>query len=260
MEQQQYEGMAGIYDKHRPEYPPQLMDRFAAACVLPQGGGLVLDVASGTGIATRLLRGSFPDDVALIGVEPGDDMRRTAVAQSQELPNMAFIKAPAEALPFDESAVDAILVAQAVHWFDRPRFYAEAVRVLKAQGLLGIMQNNRSWQKSPFLDAYESLLERFGRDYVRDYRRFDLQRELAGAAGLNFVEHVDWQHRLLVDKADFTAWSFSSTKMQDCVHNMGQQVMERQINQLIERYFAAQEAVQIDYRAELFLARVINER
>ena len=82
MGEQAFNGIAGIYDNQRPNYPRELIEHFCEICALPGEGGLVLDVASGTGIATRQLRDVFPADVAVIGIEPGDDMRRTAVSKS----------------------------------------------------------------------------------------------------------------------------------------------------------------------------------
>jgi ubiquinone/menaquinone biosynthesis C-methylase UbiE len=45
--------------------------------------------------------------------------------------NLAYLNFPAEALPFKRSSVDVVFVAQARHWFDRPKFYAETARVLR---------------------------------------------------------------------------------------------------------------------------------
>lgn len=253
LDMQGYEGMSGIYERHRAGYPQTLMKKFVAAVRLPDNGGLVVDVGAGTGIATRLLRALIPADVAILGIEPGDAMRETAVAQSQNLPNLAFLKAPAEALPLNDAAVDAILVAQAIHWFDRPKFYAEALRVLKPAGVLGITQNNRDWRASPFLDAYEGILEEYGNHYRRDYRSFDLRHELEEQAGLVKVESHSADHILRLDQADFVPWSFSSTKMQDCLRHAGEKVMRAQINLLLQKFFDGAEQVPILYVTELFL-------
>ena len=78
---------------------------------------MVIDVGSGTGIAARRLREVFPQDIAVIGIEPGDDMRRTGTANSSHLPNLAYLNFPAEALPFKRASVNAVFVAQALHWF-----------------------------------------------------------------------------------------------------------------------------------------------
>ena len=80
MSEQLYDGIAGNYDANRASYPWDLMLQFRDVCRIPEGGGIVLDVGSGTGISTRQLREVYPTDIAVIGIEPGDDMRRTAPA------------------------------------------------------------------------------------------------------------------------------------------------------------------------------------
>ena len=46
--------------------------------------------------------------------------------------------APAEASGIDSLSVDLIVVAQALHWFETDRFFAEAQRVLKDDGVLAV--------------------------------------------------------------------------------------------------------------------------
>ena len=50
--------------------------------------------------------------------------------------------APAENSGIGSETIDLIMVAQALHWFDRDRFYAEARRVLKADGILAASAYN----------------------------------------------------------------------------------------------------------------------
>ena len=250
-----FEGLAGKYDAHRATYPGELLAAFGAACCLPEGGGIIVDVGSGTGISTRLLRALFPQETAVIGVEPGHDMRRTAVARSSHLTNLAYLNFPAEALPFAASTVDGIFVAQALHWFDRPAFYAEAARVLRRGGTLALIDNNRAWRESPFLADYEVLLERYGNGYGRDYRRFDIEAELGAVSDLVYGERLSAGHTMTLPKDAFIAWSFTSTIMQDCIRNIGEERMRDALQELLARYFTDETAVEILYTAELTLAK-----
>lgn len=252
--EQKFEGLAGNYDAHRANYPAELLAAFREACPMPEDGGIVVDVGSGTGISTRQLRDLFMPHVAVIGIEPGDDMRRTAVANSAHLPNLAYLNFPAENLPFRRSAVDAVFVAQALHWFDRPQFYAEAARVLRLGGSLGLIENNRDWRASPFLAAYETLLETYGDDYQRDYRRFDLEAELLPVRELVFERQLSASHVMTMAPSSFVAWSFTSTKMQDCIRNRGEKRIRGALAVLMERYFGRETAVEIPYSSVLIIA------
>jgi len=253
MNEQVYNGIAGIYDANRANYPRDLMVQFREICRMPEVGGIVIDVGSGTGISKRQLREVFPQDVAVIGIEPGDDMQRTAVANSSHLPNLTFLNFPAEVLPFKRASVDAVFVAQAVHWFDRPKFYAETARVLRSSGILGLIENNRNWRDSPFLAGDETLLETFGNNYSRHYRSFDIEAELQPVSGLVYKRQVSSSQVVIMSKASFVKWSFTSTKMQDCITNFGEDKVFSTLSELMERYFANETAVEIRYKTELFI-------
>lgn len=45
----------------------------------------------------------------------------------------------AEELPFPDGYVDLLTAASAVHWFDQPKFLAEASRVLKPRGCMAVV-------------------------------------------------------------------------------------------------------------------------
>lgn len=254
MNDQAFDGVAGIYDDFRPNYPQELIAEFRDAFPLPTDGGIVLDVGSGTGIATRQLRELFPDQVVVIGIEPGDDMRRTAVSNSDNHPNLAFLNFPAENLPFANGTVNGVFVAQALHWFDRPKFYAEAARVLWPGGVLGLIENNRNWRESAFLDDYETLLEMNSVDYGRHYRSFDIRAELEKASDLIYVGKRSSSHVLKMPKRAFFSWSFSSSKMQACIRNVGGQKVRDLLAGLVEKYYRGKTAVEILYETELYLA------
>src|SRR5690606_15104085 len=73
----------------------------------------------------------------------------------------------AEALPLPDASVDAVIAAQAFHWFATPAAVAEFGRVLKPGGTLGFIWNMRDnsvgWVRRAFaiIDAYEGDVPRF---------------------------------------------------------------------------------------------------
>src|SRR5262245_46008870 len=165
--QPSYEGLAGIYDKRRPSYPEDAVRAVAALAIATARAGTVLDVGCGTGIFTRLLAAALPEGFALVGAEPSADMRATALARADGGGRLRFVAGQAEALPAAPASVVLVTVATAVHWFDRPRFYAEAARVLVPGGALAVVENKRRWWNSEALAAYEAILE----THVPGYRR-----------------------------------------------------------------------------------------
>jgi len=64
------------------------------------------------------------------------DASEKQIANASPHKHVDYRVAPAENSGIDSGIVDLIMVAQALHWFDLPRFYKEARRVLKNKGLL----------------------------------------------------------------------------------------------------------------------------
>ena len=114
-----FDSGGGDYARYRPDYPGELA-RFLAE-VAPNRR-LAVDAGCGNGQFTRQLAEHFE---AVIGVDPSADQIAHAAVDAR----IRYEVAPAEALPVADRSVDLITAAQAAHWFDLPRFYAEARRV-----------------------------------------------------------------------------------------------------------------------------------
>jgi SAM-dependent methyltransferase len=91
----------------------------------------VVDLAAGTGRLTGLLAALGCDVVA---VEPVEEMR-------VHIADAHAVDGTAEAMPFPDASRDAVLVAEAFHWFDAPRALPEIARVLRPGGGLALMWN-----------------------------------------------------------------------------------------------------------------------
>jgi SAM-dependent methyltransferase len=127
------------YERGRPGYPEAAVARLAAALELGPGR-VALDLAAGTGKLTRALVSTGAE---LIAVEPVAGMRRALVAS---MPGVRALEGTAEAIPVADESVDAVLVAQAFHWFDTAVAAAEIHRVLRPDGGLGVIWN--SWDET----------------------------------------------------------------------------------------------------------------
>src|SRR6185295_10934176 len=62
------------------------------------------------------------------------DASEAQLINAAEMPNIEYRVAAAESSGLAERSVDVVTVAQALHWFDRPRFYAEVNRVVRPRG------------------------------------------------------------------------------------------------------------------------------
>jgi len=121
-----FSGVANRYADFRPHYPAKVFDYLAT--LVPQDS-VVWDCACGNGQATLDLAKRFDRIVAT-------DASREQIASAAAHPKVEFRVASAEQSGLADESVGLITVAQALHWFDLERFYAEAKRVLRPGGVL----------------------------------------------------------------------------------------------------------------------------
>jgi len=119
---------AGDYGRYRPRYPPELAAHVAA---LAPSRALALDVATGNGQAAIDLATHFELVLA-------SDASAAQLARAEPHPRVRYLCHAAERLPLASQVADALVAAQAAHWFDFPRFYAEARRVLRPGGVVAL--------------------------------------------------------------------------------------------------------------------------
>jgi SAM-dependent methyltransferase len=125
-------------------------------------GDRVLDVACGTGVAARAAAGQAGPDGAVTGLDPNDGM--LAVARHLA-PEVDWRRGPAEAIPFDNGAFDAVTCQFGLMFFeDRVKSLAEMARVLRPGGRLAVAVWDRL-DNTPGYAAMTALLDRlFGAD------------------------------------------------------------------------------------------------
>ena len=146
-----FERAADAYERARPGFPQEAIDHLREQLGL-RSGRRALDLAAGTGKLTRGLATTGADVVA---VEPLAAMREQLAAA---VTNVEAVDGVAEAIPLDDASVDAATVAQAFHWFDRPKAYRELARVLRPGGGLALVWNTRD-TTDPFQARLEALLK-----------------------------------------------------------------------------------------------------
>jgi SAM-dependent methyltransferase len=123
-----FSAQAATYAKARPTYPAAL---FAELARLAPGRSLAWDAGTGNGQAAAALAVHFDRVVA---TEPS----AAQLAQAMPHPQVIYHQSAETAPMLAEGSVDLVTVAQAAHWFDRPKFYAEVNRVLRPGGVVAL--------------------------------------------------------------------------------------------------------------------------
>lgn len=121
-----FSGYAADYRQFRPTYPPEL---FALLASVAPAHELAWDCGTGSGQAAVPLADHFARVFAT-------DASAEQIAHAGPHPRVEYAVAPAEACPLPDACADLVTVAQALHWFEHDRFYAEVRRVLKPGGAI----------------------------------------------------------------------------------------------------------------------------
>lgn len=168
------------YIRYRPGYPIGVRDLLRAECRL-HSGHAVADIGSGTGFLSELF---LKNGNRVFGVEPNDAMRQAGEEYLAEYDGFTSINGSAEATTLENSSVDFVVCGQAFHWFDQDAARGEFRRILKPDGWVVVVWNERLTDTTPFLRDYESLIQKFNTDYSKvneNYPREEQMHHFFGA-------------------------------------------------------------------------------
>jgi len=190
---QRFSSRVDNYARYRPGYPTEVMELLRHECGLTPDS-IVADVASGTGIFTRML---LQNGSRVYGVEPNAKMREAGEQYLVEYSRFTSVSGTAEATTLEERSVDVVTAAQAAHWFDFGKARREIVRVLKPGGWCVLIWNERQLDSTPFLRAYERLIQEYGTDY------HEVRHEITTAKIGNFFAPSAFRERVFASWQEF---------------------------------------------------------
>jgi SAM-dependent methyltransferase len=148
------------YVKYRPSYPDAIIPFLENKIGLHKGLSIV-DVGSGTGLFSELfLKRGYP----VTGIEPNNEMRKAGEKRLSHYPDFLSVNSRAEDTGLKNQSTDLITVAQAFHWMEPLATKKEFLRILRPGGHI-ILAWNLRLKQGPFLEAYESLKQKYGDDY-----------------------------------------------------------------------------------------------
>lgn len=236
------------YVRYRPDYPAAVLEALQALGLGRES--VVADVGSGTGIFAALLLRS---GAQVYGLEPNEAMRSAAEALLGGEPRFHSMAGSAEATGLGDSSVDLVTAAQAFHWFDAETSRAEFRRILRPGGWVALVWNHRREGSTPFLAAYEELLQRYGTDYAAvNHRQID-PAQLAAFYG-GGVELRTFPHAQQLDREGLRGRLFSSSYTPRA-GDPAREPMLRELEEIFDRHERGGQ-VTIEYDTELYVGRL----
>ncbi len=191
-----FSGIAPDYAAFRPRYPELLVDVLADRSPSTR---TVWDVGCGTGQLSVALARRFDAVIAT-------DAAAAQIDAAEPHPRVSYACAPAERSGLADHVADLVVVAQAAHWFDWPRFVAEAARVARPGALVALLSygNHDIVDASPaILDAmqtYRDAVETFwprGREHIMNgYRDLEMPWPAVEAPAIDMT--MTWDREQLL--------------------------------------------------------------
>ena len=272
-----FSGLEERYQKYRPSYPALVLDSLRSYVEAGRddswrGCPLLIDVGAGTGILTRQLCERFSGEWRCVGIEPGSSMRGRAQVETGSPAGIHYVGGSAEEIPLRSRLAALTIAAQAAHWFDRPRFYAEAERVLLRGGTLALLYNDRDRRRSALLAAYDEFLEsrtpkhsradRAGDGALvqagsglRDLRGGGFERELCGLDGFDDFRRfsVEWARAMSAD--EFIGMCLSTVHFRRAINEADEAVGIAILREMIAKHCEDPEHIVVPYSTTLLAVR-----
>lgn len=230
MNEKIFDAKGSIYAKSRPAYPEELFD-YLLKCNMIDTSMTVADIGSGTGIFSTQMS-SFVGK--LFAVEPNEDMREKAEVRFRDRSNIVSVDGTAEATRLENASVDLITVAQAFHWFDRAAFKSECQRILKENGKVFLVWNDRD-TRSIIIQANFAVNAKYCPNFKGSSNGIDFSKDgfkdfFEGDFGM-----LEFEFHLVYDKGAFLSRNLSSSYAPKATDNHYDEYIEA-LSEVFDKY------------------------
>ena len=237
------------YVKYRPDYPKDILHYLSVDYGLSTKK-IIADIGSGTGISTEIF---LAEGYNVFAVEPNKEMRDKATELLGHYPLYHEVNGTAEATTLKDNSIDAIVAGQAFHWFQPEQTRSEFSRILKKDGIVVLIWNERL-TASEFEIKYDKLIIKHGKDYVQvDHRNISSDKIEA------FFNPSPFQYKVFDNKQVFDFDGLKgrllSSSYMPSAHEEGYEEMIQDLQVLFDQY---QEGglITINYDTKIYTGRL----
>lgn len=175
-----FDRVAAEYDRHRPAYPDELIDRACEIASLERGEE-VLEIGCGTGQLTRSL---LTRGLRVTAIEPGPRLAELARQRLRGMGAEEIVNARFEDAALPRSHFRAVFSASAMHWIDPDIGWQRAADALAPDGTLALIQYFGLHEPASADDQHAlfSAMNAIAPELAAHWPRYrDLQTTIAGA-------------------------------------------------------------------------------
>ncbi len=204
---QRFSNRVEDYVRYRPGYPSEIVDVLRDECGLTPES-VVVDVGSGTGLLTQIF---LENGNVVYGIEPNAAMREAGEQFLEKYRHFSSVAATAEATTLPDASADFVVAGQAFHWFDAKLTRAEFLRLLKPDGWVAVVWNERRKDATALQRDYETLLQNHSADYTQVASRYPERGGMEEFFGNEALRHKTFENEQLFDFAGLRGRLLSSS-------------------------------------------------
>ncbi|MCR8655754.1 class I SAM-dependent methyltransferase [Paenibacillus endoradicis] len=202
---ERFSGRSQQYVKYRPSYSQEVIQHLIQEIGIISSN-FVADIGAGTGIFTEKL---LEQHIQTVAVEPNDDMRSALIQHlqsyltdsTQDKLLLTVSNGSAEQTDLANESVDHIVCAQAYHWFNAELAQTEFKRILKQGGQVVLLWNQRDVGASAFMNDYDALFLKYGKEYDEVKHKHISQTSLKSFYGGYEPQLASYQYSQQLDRA-----------------------------------------------------------
>lgn len=239
------------YREGRFYFHPIIIERIRGFLSLNEPLSIALDVGCGTGLSTIALK-----EIArrVVGVDASLEM----LALADKEPHVEYGVASAEELPFKDGVFEMITLAQALHWLDKARFFAEARRVLRSTGWLIFYDHYFSSEMKDNPEFKLWFQENYPKRFPPPPRgRLNFTPEDSEESGFQLLGHESFQNSLSFSVEGLVNYLLSHSNVIAAVEFGSEEIDEvrRWLTENIKPLFGASEEANFLFNAPIWFLR-----